>query len=134
MVVEKELHLVQKIQNYCATYKPVDYVNVKTQCREDGCYKFPHFGFPGSIATSCITHMKEGMIHLRVRKCLEPGCNTRAVFNVVGSDKGKFCAKHKQSEMIDIQTKLCKYTGCQKKPSKVEKNPSNLEFQLLPFA
>ena len=104
-----------KTPHYFATHKPVDYVNVKTQCREDGCYKFPHFGFPGSIATSCITHMKEGMIHLRVRKCLEPGCNTRAVFNVVGSDKGKFCAKHKQSEMIDIQTKLCKYIGCQKK-------------------
>jgi hypothetical protein len=104
-----------KTPHYCATHKPVDYVNVKTQCREDGCYKFPHFGFPGSIATSCVTHMKEGMIHLRTRKCLEPGCNTRAVFNVVGSDKGKFCAKHRQSEMIDIQTKLCKYTGCQKK-------------------
>ncbi|PKK66569.1 hypothetical protein RhiirC2_27454 [Rhizophagus irregularis] len=62
--------------------------------------------------------MKDGMIHLRVRKCLEPGCTKRAVFNVVGLDKGKFCAKrakHKKPEMIDIQTKICKYSGCQKK-------------------
>ncbi|CAG8715276.1 4427_t:CDS:2, partial [Funneliformis caledonium] len=100
-----------KTPRYCATHKPVGYVNVKTQCQEDGCYKFPHFGFSDSKATSCVTHMKEGMIHLRVRKCLEPGCITRVVFNVVGSDKGKFCAKHKKPEMIDIQTKICKYPG-----------------------
>src|SRR4051812_2474915 len=81
-----------KIPHYCATHKPVDYVNIKTQCREDGCYKFLHFGFPGSIAISCITHMK---VYLKVRKCLEPVCNTRAVFNVVGSDKSKFCVKHR---------------------------------------
>ncbi|UZO21285.1 uncharacterized protein OCT59_013682 [Rhizophagus irregularis] len=39
--------------------------------------------------------LEEGMIHLRARKCLS------VVFNVVDSDKGKFCAKHKQPEMID---------------------------------
>ncbi|PKC58919.1 hypothetical protein RhiirA1_445617 [Rhizophagus irregularis] len=96
-----------KAPRYCATHKPVGYVNVKTQRQEDGCYKFPHLGFSSSKATSCVTHMKDGMIHLRVRKCLEPGCTTRAVFNVVGLDKGKFCAKrakHKKPEMIDIQT------------------------------
>ncbi|CAG8714447.1 7417_t:CDS:2, partial [Funneliformis caledonium] len=95
-----------KTPYYCAMHKPVNYVNVKTQCREDGCYKFPHFSFPGSIATSFVTHMKEGMIHLKARTCLEPGCNTHAVFNVVSADKGKYCTKHKQQEMIDIQTKL----------------------------
>ncbi|CAG8725287.1 18994_t:CDS:2 [Rhizophagus irregularis] len=107
-----------KAPRYCATHKPIGHVNVKTQCQEDGCYKFPHLGFSSSKATSCVTHMKDGMIHLRVRKCLEPGCTTRAVFNVVGLDKGKFCAKrakHKKPEMIDIQTKICKYSGCQKK-------------------
>uniref|UniRef100_U9TDN5 Uncharacterized protein n=1 Tax=Rhizophagus irregularis (strain DAOM 181602 / DAOM 197198 / MUCL 43194) TaxID=747089 RepID=U9TDN5_RHIID len=101
-----------KAPRYCATHKPIGHVNVKTQCQEDGCYKFPHLGFSSSKATSCVTHMKDGMIHLRVRKCLEPGCTTRAVFNVVGLDKGKFCAKrakHKKPEMIDIQTKIyCK--------------------------
>jgi hypothetical protein len=42
---------------------------------------------------------------------LEPECNTCAVFNVIGSNKGKFCAKHRQPKMIDIQIKLYKYTG-----------------------
>jgi hypothetical protein len=40
--------------------------------------------------------LEEGMIHLRARKYLG------TIFNVVDLNKGKFCAKHKQSEMIDI--------------------------------
>ncbi|SRR6266542_2293546 len=96
-------------------YKPVGYVNVKIQCQKDGYYKFPHFGFFDSKVTSCFTHIKERMIHLRIRKCFELGYTTYAVFNVIGSNKSKFYTKHKKSEMINIQTKLYKYPNCQKK-------------------
>ncbi|CAI2174051.1 13049_t:CDS:2 [Funneliformis geosporum] len=118
-----------KTPRYCATHKPVGYVNVKTQCQEDGCYKFPHFGFPGSKATSCVTHMKEGMIHLRVRKRLEPtqmidiqtklckypGCQKKALFSVEGSLR-TFCGQHKQGGMINVASRKCAHSDCYARP------------------
>ncbi|CAI2182283.1 5961_t:CDS:2 [Funneliformis geosporum] len=67
--------------------------------------------------------MKEEMIHLRARKCLEPGCTTRAVFNVVkkalfaveGSLR-TFCGQHKQDDMINVASRKCAHSDCYTRP------------------
>ena len=46
--------------------------------------------------------MKEGMIHLRVRKYLESEYITYMIFNVISSDKDRFYTKYKKSKMINI--------------------------------
>ena len=48
-------------------------------------------------------------------KCEHEGCETRASFDFKGG-KGRFCAKHKTTEMVDVVSKRCEQEGCDSRP------------------
>lgn len=45
-------------------------------------------------------------------KCIEEGCNIYAIYNINGENKGKYCSKHKTSNMVNVITKRCLFEGC----------------------
>ena len=44
-------------------------------------------------------------------------CKKRASFNVLGETKGRFCADHRKTEMVDIKHKICETSGCNTIPN-----------------
>ena len=44
--------------------------------------------------------------------CNVDGCETRAYFNIEGSTHGRFCAQHKEANMIDVKSKRCEAIEC----------------------
>ena len=44
-------------------------------------------------------------------QCEHDGCRTRSSFDIPGG-KGRFCAKHKMAEMVDVKNKRCEHDGC----------------------
>ena len=49
--------------------------------------------------------------------CEYSNCKTRPSFNLTGQTKGRFCAKHRLPEMVDVQHKTCESEGCRKRPN-----------------
>lgn len=43
-------------------------------------------------------------------------CGTRASFNFQGETKGRFCAKHKEPQMVDVKNKHCEADSCNTTP------------------
>jgi hypothetical protein len=39
------------------------------------------------------------------------------VFNIEGASSGRFCAQHKESNMVDVKSKRCESMGCTSSPS-----------------
>jgi hypothetical protein len=60
--------------------------------------------------------MKEGMIDVLAKSCVEKDCNQRATFNKNG-EKPKYCGLHKKKDMVDVRHKRCLEDGCDKEPS-----------------
>lgn len=51
----------------------------KKSCKHENCNKIPHFNFPGSKGASyCYAHQLLGMINIRLKKCIQIGCDTPA--------------------------------------------------------
>lgn len=44
-------------------------------------------------------------------------CNKRASFNLPGIKPAKYCAAHKQENMVDVNNKKCIYEACTKVPT-----------------
>jgi hypothetical protein len=44
--------------------------------------------------------------------CIEDNCTTYPVFNMLGTSKGIFCAKHKLNGMVNVKDKRCIIYGC----------------------
>ena len=49
-------------------------------------------------------------------KCEQEGCKTRAYFNIKG-EKGRFCGKHKWTDMVNVKSKRCEEEGCYIEPT-----------------
>lgn len=45
------------------------------------------------------------------KKCETDGCEKQPIFNTRGKTKGRFCSKHKEPDMVDIQNKKCETDG-----------------------
>lgn len=44
--------------------------------------------------------------------CSYDGCNTRPIYNYKGEDKGLYCVKHKNLNMVDVINKKCRANLC----------------------
>ena len=53
------------------------------------------------------------MINVTSKRCEHIGCKTCPVFDSPGG-KGRFCVLHKQPDMIDVITRRCEFTVCNK--------------------
>jgi hypothetical protein len=49
----------------------------------------------------------------------QKSANTKVVINnhvlITNETNGRFCAEHKQPEMVDVISKCCEYEGCNKR-------------------
>jgi hypothetical protein len=56
------------------------------------------------------------MVNVKSKQCEQDGCITRPTFNTKGESKGRFCADHKEPNMVDVISKQCEQIGCTKQP------------------
>ena len=52
------------------------------------------------------------MINVKDKTCEADGCMLRPNFNILGETKGRFCAQHKQPNMIDVSHTTCEEDDC----------------------
>ena len=62
--------------------------------------------------------MKEGMIDIVSKTCIEEGCKTHPNYNIKGEKKPLYCKKHMKEGMIDVKHKRCLTHLCDTQPSK----------------
>lgn len=48
--------------------------------------------------------------------CQHDDCNKQASFNDPWEKRGKFCARHKEENMVSVKEKSCQHNNCNKKP------------------
>jgi len=93
---------------FCQEHKLEGMVKVKTPiCTTYGCNRNSNYGYAGedTSPTHCAVHKLEGMIRFGVC-CFHPGCTRKSPsFNFEGESFGKFCAEHKESDMIRVVAK-----------------------------
>lgn len=86
-------------KEYCTKHKKdnmIDLINV-SRCAE--CNKHAYYGFPGDSDKWCKTHKRPGMVNLSNNKrCLN--CDNYAIY---GLNKKLYCAKHRDSNMINLK-------------------------------
>jgi hypothetical protein len=72
------------------------------------------YNHPGNTkGIRCAKHALEGMVNIRIYKCLHPeGCTSAATVNYEGNKKPIRCSKHKEINMIDVVHAKCKTPGC----------------------
>jgi hypothetical protein len=51
------------------------------------------------------------IVDVKSNNCIIEGCYKRAMFNDIG-EKPKYCKEHKQNNMINQETKKCKFQYC----------------------
>jgi uncharacterized membrane-anchored protein len=49
-----------------------------------------------------ITGKPMDMINIKSKTCEIYSCMTRPIYNIIGEKKGRFCAEHKEPNMVDI--------------------------------
>ena len=64
----------------------------------------------------CAEHKQPGMMNVKNKKCISPGCPKRPHFNQPGETGGLYCAEHKHPGMTDVTNKKCITSGCPKVP------------------
>lgn len=52
--------------------------------------------------TVIAVHATLDMVNIKGRRCQEPGCPHRPGFAIPGERRGKFCASHRLSGMVDV--------------------------------
>ena len=57
--------------------------------------------------------------------CIEDNCKTHPVFNILGTNKGMFCFKHKKEDMVNVKNKICIYQNCSTQASYNIKGETN---------
>ena len=51
------------------------------------------------------------------KTCEFKDCKTRPSFNLEGEIKARFCSKHKEINMVNVNNKTCEFKGCKKQPN-----------------
>lgn len=87
-------------------------------CKHEGCKKSASFNIKGATARYCLTHKSPEMINVYREKklCRHEGCLLTCSFNFPGKKVPRFCALHKEKDMINIKTPLCFVEGCPIQP------------------
>ena len=65
----------------------------------------------------CKEHIEEGMVDVRHKHCMHPGCPKQATCNQPGAGGGMFCGQHKLEGMVNVVLKRCAHEGCETFPS-----------------
>lgn len=65
----------------------------------------------------CKEHIEDGMVDVRHKHCMHPGCPKQATCNVPGAGGGMFCGQHKLDGMVNVVLKRCAQDGCETFPS-----------------
>ena len=47
------------------------------------------------------------MVDVKNKKCLEPDCDIRPLYNYNNETKGLYCNEHKLDDMINVKSKRC---------------------------
>ncbi|CAN0049777.1 unnamed protein product [Pylaiella littoralis] len=69
-------------------------------CEVKGCQVQPSYGPPGtSRPRFCCEHKSEGMVGLKNRPCLSPGCTTRPHYGLT-QGRAVYCVSHKKADMV----------------------------------
>ena len=81
------------------------------------CKRVAIYNFEGLPHKFCSDHKDALMVNTVDKRCASKDCNiVNPCFNLVGCTKGKFCGKHKETDMINIQH-TTKCVKCNKIPS-----------------
>jgi len=93
----------------------------KRRCNFPGCPKMPSFGdIKDKRPSVCRDHKETNDVDLRHPTCKHPaGCSRQALFALEQKPSERFCARHKNSEMVLMGTRLCEGgggSGCPKRP------------------
>jgi len=102
----------------CSLHKEPEMVNVKHRyCQhKSGCTILASFNFPGMSAIYCYNHAHEipGMVMVGQKTCETNGCDERSKFNFPGETSRRFCFKHKEEDMVNLNHKIefCIKSGC----------------------
>jgi hypothetical protein len=106
---------------YCKKHKKDGMKNMRIKkCLEDGCEKFPSFGFEGEIQKFCKDHIKKGMINLAHKKCKKDGCQKLPSFGF--GNKREYCMDHCAEGMVFILSKSKMCNLCKKRALFVSNN------------
>ena len=107
---------------FCMEHKEASMVNIimeRYSCETEGCDSRPSFGgTDDKKGRFCGRHKAYGMINLADRrKCDHEGCDkVKPHYAVNRKSKKRFCIEHRTEDMIDIFRKMCKHSGCVKRP------------------
>ena len=52
------------------------------------------------------------MINVVSKTCEYDGCIKQPCYNISGEKKGRFCANHKELNMVDVINRKCEIIGC----------------------
>jgi len=64
----------------------------------------------------CAAHKLEGMVDIKNKTCIHPGCKVQPTYNNEGETRALYCAAHKLEGMVDIKNKTCIHPGCKVQP------------------
>jgi hypothetical protein len=99
----------QKKGKYCFKHKELIMINViGRRCPGEDCDAInPTYDFPGGSGTFCQKHCEEGMINVRINKCIV--CNTQTAVYRFPNEKLTHCSTHKLDNMLYLKNKceLC---------------------------
>ena len=110
-IVPKYNYKNEKIPLYCTSHKKDDMIYLHPYyCKEENCYKYPSFNYEGFGAKYCKKHIKEDMINVVDKICLD--CNTIASYNYPEFTERIYCTSHKKNGMIDLYGLNCKSNFC----------------------
>jgi hypothetical protein len=84
----------------------------KSVCQFEDCRSRAVYAFSGEYPRLCKTHREDGMVDMKTKKCIHPGCTTSAGF---GKPR-QYCKKH-APEGEKVHRKLCTEAGCSTAPS-----------------
>ena len=62
------------------------------------------------------------------KECEEDGCNTHPSFNFENEKKARFCASHKEENMVNVISKKCEFENCKIYPTFNFKNEKTRRF------
>lgn len=88
-------------------------------CQTKGCSTFASYGFQSTKPVKCISHIEPKMEYVLRRKCIHPGCESRAIYKDVRYKYNIYCETHKKDGTYKAT-----------KPGKVRKEKIHLDVVL----
>lgn len=96
----------------CKTHAEPEMKNLLSKlCANTGCDIHASYALPGKRPEVCQKHASSDMICVIGRTCEAPDCTSRSRYYDVPGGKGRFCTRHKDPGMVDVQNAKCDECG-----------------------